>query len=141
MTRVFDDALWRPRVAGVLVAVFAVIAVALTAVGLYGVLAYTVNSRRGEIGIRLALGDRPQGVQRWIAGESLTLTTAGIAVGLTVASLAVPAIRPFLGDEPLRDPLAIAASIGLLLAVGLLAALAPAQRAARIDPGQMLRSE
>jgi ABC-type antimicrobial peptide transport system permease subunit len=100
-----------------------------------------VTRRSREIGIRLALGDRPGRVLLRTARESGVLVLAGIAAGLTIATLAAPALRGLLGQERLGDPVAIAATIGILLATGMLAALSPAQRAARVDPATLLRRE
>jgi ABC-type antimicrobial peptide transport system permease subunit len=141
MARVFDDSMWRPRMASVLFGAFALLALMLSALGLYGVLSYSVSRRRREIGIRLALGDRPGGVMRSIALEGFRLAVAGVGFGLAVAFLAAPALRTLLPRDPLLDPVVIGPAAAILMIVAVAASLAPARRAAHVDPAHALRSD
>jgi len=124
-----------------LLAGFAVAALALAALGLYGMLAHSVGARTREIGVRLALGATPGAIVRWVLCDGLALVGAGVAFGLAGAAAAGRLIASLLyGVRPLDGP-----SVGLvLLALGgtaLLAAALPALRAARTDPIRALRSE
>jgi len=119
----------------------ALLALALACIGLYGIMAYNVARRTGEIGIRKALGAQPQDVARPILREALILTAIGIAIGLPVALALVHVIRAiFYGIEP-HDPLTMIGAAVLIITVAALAAWIPARRAAKIDPTEALRYE
>jgi putative ABC transport system permease protein len=141
LARVLDESIWRPRIATVLFGTFASLAVILAALGLYGVLAYSVGRRTREIGIRMALGDRPGGVLRRVAAEGLALVAVGIALGLSAGAAAAPALRVLLPRDTLWDPLVIAGAATLLALVSLAATIAPARRAAAVDPAIALRAD
>jgi predicted permease len=120
---------------------FAVLALTLSCIGLYGLMAYNVTRRTGEMGLRQALGARPWDVARPILREALTLTTIGVAIGLPIALALGRVMRSlFYGIEP-HDPLTVIGSIGIMVTVAALAAWMPARRAARIDPMTALRYE
>jgi predicted permease len=125
----------------VLSAAFAVLATLLAAVGLYGVLAYTVAQRTREIGLRMALGAPPRRVLAMIFGQLAVMTMTGGAAGL-VAALGLGRLsRSLLYGLQGTDPMVLAASILLLGLVAFAAGFAPARRASRIDPMQALRYE
>jgi predicted permease len=120
---------------------FAVLALALCCLGLYGLMAYNVARRTGEMGIRKALGARPWDVAWPVLREALTLTTLGIAVGLPVALALVRVVRSLFYEVEPHDPATIIGTVGIMVAVAVLAAWIPARRAAKVDPMVALRYE
>ena len=131
----------QPRFNAALLGVFAGVALLIAAIGVYGVLAYSVNQRTREIGLRMALGARQSGVLFWIAGQGMMVAGAGIGIGLAGAYALSRLLATLLfGIQP-RDPLTFAAVAALLSAVALTACLVPARRASRIDPIVALREE
>jgi predicted permease len=140
MTDVLRGNLWRERMGATLLAVFAILAVTLTSVGIYGVMAYSVTQRTREIGIRMALGAEHTRVLRMILSQSLKLTVLGVALGLTAALATTRLVANLLYVSP-TDAWTFAA-VGVLLAgMALLASYLPARRAARVDPLVALRYE
>jgi putative ABC transport system permease protein len=131
----------RTRFALLLIGAFAVMAVLLAAVGLYGVLASAVRQRTAEIGVRMAFGAAPSGIFQLVVGQGLRLSLAGIAIGL-LASLALTRGMAGLlvGVRP-TDPLTFLAAAAAFLAVAALACWIPARRAAALDPSAALREE
>ena len=124
-----------------LMASFASIALVLTAVGLYGVLSYTVSRRRREIGVRIALGAGRRAVVGLVMREAMVLVVAGIALGALLASLTARLLeRVLFGVRP-GDPRVLVAGCVLLVIAGVVAAYLPASRAASVDPMQALRTE
>ena len=120
---------------------FAALALSLSAIGLYGVLAYGVSQRTNEIGIRMALGAQPAAVHGMILRESLVLVAIGICVGVPAALIMGRLIESQLYGLGQRDPLTIMGASLVMLVVALGASLAPARRAARMDPLVALRNE
>jgi predicted permease len=117
------------------------LALALSCIGLYGIMSYRVARQTGEIGIRKALGARPWDVAWPILRGALILTAIGVAVGLPVALALVRVIRIlFYGIEP-HDPLTVIGTVVLMVVVAALAAWVPARRAAKVDPMEALRYE
>jgi ABC-type antimicrobial peptide transport system permease subunit len=131
----------QPRVTAWLVGMFAVVALLLAAIGVYGVLAYLVAQRTREIGLRMALGATRSSVLRLVVGHSLRLSVIGIAVGIAAAAWAGPAIESLLFGVKPRDAITLTAAAGGLLVVALLASYVPARRATRVDPLTALRVE
>ena len=131
----------QPRVTAWLVGMFAILALLLAAIGVYGVLAYLVTQRTREIGVRIALGARPGSVLRLVVGHSLRLSVAGIALGVGGALLAGPAIESQLFGVKPRDPATLAAAALSLLTIAIVASYIPARRATRVDPLTALRAE
>lgn len=139
MSDLFANSLALRRLLMVLLAVFAGLALALAALGLYGVMAFLVSQRTREMGIRLALGARPRDLVRLVAGQSLRLALLGLALGLIVALGATRGLGALLyGVNPL-DPTTLVGVSALLLAVAVLAGYLPARRAGRVDPMVALR--
>ncbi len=131
----------QPRFQTVLITFFAVMALLLSAIGLYAVLSYMVAQRTLEIGLRLALGAQRESVLRLILRRGLTMATIGLGIGI-VASLALTRFMTDLlyGVKPL-DPLTFVGVSAVLMLVSLLASAAPAYRAARLDPMRTLREQ
>jgi putative ABC transport system permease protein len=124
-----------------LVAAFAGLALLLAALGLYGLLAYTVSQRRREIGIRMALGARPRQVSFRLITEGLYLVGSGLILGLAGSWFVMRALKTLLYGVATTDAWVLGGSALLLLAIGLIASYLPAQRAAAIDPMTALRYE
>jgi len=129
------------RVFVVLTSGFGLLALALAAVGIYGILAYSVEQRINEIGIRLALGAKPAQVRGMILRESSWLTLAPIALGVGVSLLLARAIQSLLFGIRAYDPVTFSASVGMLMLVALAASWIPARRAADVQPMAALRHE
>ena len=129
------------RLALRLVASFGAVALMLAGIGIYGVLAYAVVQRTREIGIRMALGSTRTAAMHLVLRQAGVMVLAGFLMGLIGAWPAVRAIRSFLFGVPIADPLTLAGTALLLLAVCVCAAAIPAYRASRVDPMQALRSE
>ena len=124
-----------------LVAMFALLALLLAAIGVYGVLAYLVAQRTREIGLRIALGARRTSVVRLVVGQALRLSIAGVAIGVAAAAALAPTIRSQLFGVTPRDPSTMIAVPLALLAIATLASYLPARRATRVDPLIALRTE
>ncbi len=125
---------------GVLAA-FAGVALVLAGVGIFGVVAYAVERRRREMGVRLALGAAPGGVVLRTVRHAMTAVAIGIAIGITITAATTRLLRSLLYETAATDALAFAGSISLLALVGLLASWLPARRIAGIDPVRTLRAD
>jgi putative ABC transport system permease protein len=136
-----SDSMAQPRFNGALLGVFAGVALLLTAIGLYGVIAYSVTQRTQEIGIRMALGARPDDVLRLIVGQGMALVAIGVVLGLGGAFAASRLIRGLLFDIGATDPLTFASVAALIMLIALLACYIPARRAMKVDPMIALRCE
>jgi len=123
------------------IAGFGTISLLLAAIGIYGVLAYSVSQRTQEIGVRMALGADARSVVRLVVGSALGWVGAGVAAGLVAAVLLTRVLQSFLfGVEP-TDPVTLAGVLVVLAAVAALAGYVPARRATRVDPIVAMRVE
>lgn len=129
------------RAAAVLIGAFAAIALLLAATGIFGLLAYTVEQRRREIGIRIAMGASGAGVVRSVVGMGMRPVAIGVVLGLAGALAATRVLEGLLYDVPPRDPITFAAAAAVLFAAAAVAAWLPARRATRVDPAGALNAE
>ncbi|HEX8360797.1 MAG TPA: ABC transporter permease [Longimicrobium sp.] len=131
----------QPRLGTTLLAVFAAVALALAAVGIYGLIAYTVSQRTREIGVRMALGARPAEVMKMVVAEGMRPALAGMVLGALGAWAASRVIASLLFGITATDPPAFLAAALFLACAAALAAYLPARRAARLDPAIALRAD
>jgi len=129
------------RFSTVLLGIFALLALILAAVGIYGVMSYVVSLRLNEIGVRMALGAQPRDIWQLIVGGGARLTLAGIAIGLAGALALTRLLSSLLFEVRAADPITLGAVALLLASVALLACYVPARRAMRVDPMCALRYE
>ena len=141
MTEIMGESVARRRLALILLAVFACLALALAAVGIYGVTSYVVAQSQQEIGLRMALGAGRNQVLQLMMGRGLSTIVAGLGIGLLAAILLTRFIAGMLFAVRPADPVALGGAAMLLMAVALLAVLIPALRATRVDPMVALRYE
>jgi ABC-type antimicrobial peptide transport system permease subunit len=143
--RVFDEyisrSLARPRFNALLLSIFAGVALLLTAIGIYGVMAYSVAQRTNEIGIRMALGAAQSSIFRLVVGQAMTLVGISIAIGIAGAFAATRLLSSLLFGVGVWDPLTFGSIVVLIAVVAFLAAWLPARRAARVNPIIALRAE
>jgi putative ABC transport system permease protein len=141
MDDVFRSSVARPRFVMTLLASFALIAVVLAAVGIYGVLAHTVALRTNEIGVRMALGARRRQILGDVVRQGLTLSGIGLALGLGLALAMNRVLDSLVFGISATDPTTLAVVVGVVALVALCACLVPAGRAVRVDPMVALRYE
>jgi predicted permease len=141
LEQMMSEVVARPRLLAVLMGLFAALGLLLGAVGIYGVLAYTVSQRRREIGVRLALGATTRDVLRMVVGGGLRLVAVGVAVGLAGALALARLMESVLYGVPPHDPLTFASVVVGLMGVALIASWLPARRASRVPPAVALRAE
>jgi putative ABC transport system permease protein len=139
--QVLGEALSRERLSAALATVFGIFALALAAVGLYGVVAYNVARRTAEIGVRMALGARPADALWLVVRQTLVMTGVGVAIGVPLAIVAARAIGSQLYGIDAGNPWAMIGAVTLLASAGALASVVPARRASRVDPVEALRTE
>ena len=143
--RVFEEyisrSLARPRFNALLLSIFAGTALLLTAIGIYGVMAYSVAQRTNEIGIRIALGAAQSSIFRLIVGQAMVLVAVSVGIGLVGAVATTRLLNTLLFGVGAWDPLTFGAIVLLMAVVAFLAAWLPARRAARVDPIIALRTE
>jgi predicted permease len=141
MSDIVDQSLVRPRFLSVLLGIFSIISLVLAAVGIYGVMAYTVAQETQEIGVRVALGATAQNVLAMVLRKGLRLTLIGLGAGLVGAFALTRLMESVLFDVSTTDPATFVMVAALLTAVGLLACFIPARRATKFDPIVALRYE
>jgi putative ABC transport system permease protein len=141
MEGVIGETLWRQRLSASLLGLFAALALALAAAGLYGVLSYSVSQRTQEIGLRMALGAQGRDVLRLLIGEGMRLVIIGLVVGLAAAFTLSRFVASQLYGVKATDPLTFGGVALLLASVALLACWLPARRAAKTDPMEALHHE
>jgi putative ABC transport system permease protein len=141
MDQLLADSLSRSRFTMLLLGIFAVVAVVLAAVGIYGLIAYRVTQRTQELGIRIALGAQRRDVLRLVLVQGTRLTLLGVALGVLAALTLSRLLGSLLFGVSATDPLTFAGVAGLLAVVALLACFIPARRATRVDPLVALRYE
>lgn len=135
------DSASQPRFRTGLLGAFAAMALLLAAIGIYGVIGYSVAQRTQEFGIRMALGARPLDVLRMVVGRGAMLGAAGVAFGLVASLLLTRSLAAFLFQVKATDPLTFIVVAAILITVALLATYLPARRAVRVDPNVALRYE
>ena len=141
MEGILGDSLAEQRFQALLLGVFALSALLLTAVGLYGVVSFGVNQRSREIGIRMALGARSRSILARVVGEGMLMIGVGAAIGLVAAAWLTRFLSSALFGVSAHDPRTFAAAIAVLLLVGAGAAWLPARRAARVPPATVLQGD
>jgi putative ABC transport system permease protein len=141
MTDAVSAALGGPRFAARVFSAFALVALLLAALGLYGLVAYSVGRRTREIGLRVAFGARPRDVGRLVLGEGLRPALLGLALGLAVSLAGARLLSSLLFGVGPDDAITLAAASALLIAIAVLASAVPARRALRVQPAVSLRQE
>ncbi|NNM33622.1 MAG: FtsX-like permease family protein [Gemmatimonadetes bacterium] len=141
MSELVEDSLARWRFTVQIMGAFGLVALLLAVLGVYGVIAYTVERRTRELGVRIALGAQAKAIQRMVLGQGLRLIAWGLALGVLGAWASGRILGSLLYGVSPTDPLSALAALGTLLLAGLAAAVLPARRAARIPPSQAFRAE
>ena len=141
MRQLVDDSVSTPHLTLVLLGLFSALALVLAAIGIYGVISYSVQQRTHEIGIRMALGAQRSNVLRLVVAEGVKLAAIGIAIGVTAALGLMRLLTSLLFGVRASDPATFAAAAGILLLVAVAACYLPARRAIAVDPMVALRYE
>lgn len=134
-----SNAMSQTRFLLALIGAFAVLALGLASLGLYGVISYSAKQRTREMGVRVAFGASERDVMRLILGQGMVMTLAGIGLGLAGAIAVTRVVSSFLVGVSARDPITFAGVPALLLAIAIVASFVPARRASRVDPNVALR--
>jgi predicted permease len=138
---VLSDSLALRKMTASLLGIFTLVALALAAVGIYGVLAYSVAQRTREIGVRMAVGAKREDIARMVLVQTARYAFAGIAAGIALSLTAAQLINGLLFKTSSADPASVGISVGVLVLIAALAAAIPARRAASIEPKEALRAE
>jgi predicted permease len=141
LDRVLHSSIDPSRFVMLLMTAFAVLALTIAAVGIYGILSYTVSRQRREIGIRLALGAEPRTIRRMVVRQGLTMAAAGCVVGVVAAQAGAGLLAKFMYETRASDPLTLAAVVAAVIVVALVACAVPGWRASGEDPTRALRAE
>ncbi len=141
MDGIVADSLGERRFSMVLLGTFAALALAMSCIGIYGVIAFLAGQRTHEIGIRLALGAEQRDVLRMVLAKGAKLALVGVAIGVVAAFGLTRLMANMLFGVSAHDPLSFAGVAGLLILVALAACYIPARRAAKVDPVVALRNE
>jgi putative ABC transport system permease protein len=140
-TQLFNDSAARDQLLSAMSGFFAVLALMLSGIGIYGLVAWNVTQRTTEIGVRMALGATRAGVFLMVLRQTMVLMAVGVVAGGALAYFAAQSVHSFLYEIQAEDPRVFALAAGLLIIIGLLAATVPARRAVSINPMQALRNE
>ena len=141
IAQVLDPVTRQWRLGATMFTIFGFIALALAAVGLYGVIAYDIAQRMREMGVRVALGAQASDIRRLVLWQGVRVAAIGAALGIVAAAFTAKYIAELLFNTPARDPVAFVVAGATILVVAVLATLIPARRATRVDPVVALRSE
>ena len=141
MESIVASSVAQPRVLAQFVGVFAGFALLLAAIGIYGVMAYSVAARTQEMGIRMSLGAEPRDIIRLVVGQGMRLALLGVVIGIAASVGLTRLIKTLLFNVSATDPLAFLLAAGVLVATAFVACYLPAQRATRVDPIVVLRFE
>jgi putative ABC transport system permease protein len=141
MDEVISTSIAQPRIVMQFVGVFAGFALLLAAIGIYGVMAYSVTTRKQEMGIRVALGARPGDILKLVVGQGMRMTAVGVAIGVVTSVALTRLLASLLFGVRATDPLVFAVAAGVLVATAFFACYLPARRATRVDPIIVLRYE
>jgi putative ABC transport system permease protein len=141
MDSIVASSVAQPRILSEFVGVFAGFALLLSAIGIYGVMAYSVASRTQELGIRMSLGAEPRDILKLVLKQGMRLALIGVAIGLAASLALTRLISTLLFGVSASDPLAFSLAAAVLVATALVACYLPARRATRVDPIVVLRFE
>ena len=141
LATVVSDSVAQRRFSMLLIVLFAVVALFLAAVGLYGVVAYTVSQRTREIGLRMAIGAAPSHVLTMVVGGGMKLALIGVVIGVAGALALARLVQTMLFEVAPSDPVSYVITAALLLAIAAVASYVPARRAMRVDPMVALQAE
>jgi len=141
LDEVLSESWARQKMTATLLGIFSVIALSLAAVGIYGVLAYSIAQRTREIGVRMAVGARREDIVTMVLRQTAAFASAGIGAGLGIAFAGAHLLSSLLFKTSTTDPFAVSLTTCILVLIAALAATLPARRAASVDPGAALRAE
>lgn len=141
MTELVDESVLQQRFRTFLLGAFATLALLLAAIGIYGVIAYSVVQRTRDIGVRIALGSTRAGVMRLVLGSTMRIALTGFGIGIALSLFVMRLVKALLFNVSPADPLSFAMASAVLLMVAVTAGLIPARRASAIDPASALRAE